>query len=147
MATAEQFGDLRDGNLPLVEQGLIDFPRSTIPNVGGITEFQKIAGVCETHYVGIVPHFTGPISEAAMVHGPFHGDMHAGNIWVLDDGRGCFLGCWVWPASFASAVRSMRLPRSATSTAADPACAFRARVTLIKMGSLAPTIATTARRR
>jgi predicted unusual protein kinase regulating ubiquinone biosynthesis (AarF/ABC1/UbiB family) len=26
-----------------------------------------------------------------MVHGPFHGDMHAGNIWVLDDGRGCYL--------------------------------------------------------
>src|SRR5690606_27131538 len=26
-----------------------------------------------------------------MVHGPFHGDLHAGNIWVLDDGRGCFL--------------------------------------------------------
>jgi predicted unusual protein kinase regulating ubiquinone biosynthesis (AarF/ABC1/UbiB family) len=29
--------------------------------------------------------------EAVLVHGPFHGDMHAGNIWVLDDGRGCFL--------------------------------------------------------
>lgn len=25
--------------------------------------------------------------EAAVQHGPFHGDMHAGNIWVLDDGR------------------------------------------------------------
>ena len=30
-------------------------------------------------------------AESAMVHGPFHGDMHAGNIWVLDDGRGCYL--------------------------------------------------------
>ncbi len=30
-------------------------------------------------------------AESAMVHGPFHGDMHAGNVWVLDDGRGCFL--------------------------------------------------------
>jgi predicted unusual protein kinase regulating ubiquinone biosynthesis (AarF/ABC1/UbiB family) len=30
-------------------------------------------------------------AEAVMLHGPFHGDMHAGNIWVLDDGRGCFL--------------------------------------------------------
>ena len=30
-------------------------------------------------------------AEAVLVHGPFHGDMHAGNIWVLDDGRGCFL--------------------------------------------------------
>jgi predicted unusual protein kinase regulating ubiquinone biosynthesis (AarF/ABC1/UbiB family) len=30
-------------------------------------------------------------AEAVLVHGPFHGDMHAGNIWVLDDGRGCYL--------------------------------------------------------
>lgn len=29
--------------------------------------------------------------EAAMVHGPFHGDVHAGNLWVLDDGRAAFL--------------------------------------------------------
>ncbi|MGH9138528.1 MAG: AarF/UbiB family protein [Acidimicrobiales bacterium] len=29
--------------------------------------------------------------EAVAIHGPFHGDMHAGNIWVLDDGRGSFL--------------------------------------------------------
>lgn len=25
--------------------------------------------------------------EAITVHGPFHGDVHAGNLWVLDDGR------------------------------------------------------------
>ena len=25
--------------------------------------------------------------EAVAIHGPFHGDMHAGNLWVLDDGR------------------------------------------------------------
>ena len=30
-------------------------------------------------------------AEAALLHGPFHGDMHAGNIWVLEDGRGCYL--------------------------------------------------------
>lgn len=29
--------------------------------------------------------------EGALVHGPFHGDVHAGNIWVLDDGRAAFL--------------------------------------------------------
>jgi len=29
--------------------------------------------------------------EAALVHGPFHGDVHAGNLWVLDDGRGTYL--------------------------------------------------------
>jgi predicted unusual protein kinase regulating ubiquinone biosynthesis (AarF/ABC1/UbiB family) len=29
--------------------------------------------------------------EALVVHGPFHGDLHAGNIWALRDGRSCFL--------------------------------------------------------
>lgn len=29
--------------------------------------------------------------EALVIHGPFHGDLHAGNIWALDDGRNCFL--------------------------------------------------------
>jgi L-alanine-DL-glutamate epimerase-like enolase superfamily enzyme len=28
----------------------------------------RIASMCETHEVGIVPHFTGPISTAAQVH-------------------------------------------------------------------------------
>jgi galactonate dehydratase len=42
--------------------------RATLPNVGGITEMRKIAAICETHFVGIVPHFTGPIAEAALVH-------------------------------------------------------------------------------
>ncbi len=29
--------------------------------------------------------------EAAVAHGCFHGDVHAGNLWVLDDGRGSYL--------------------------------------------------------
>jgi predicted unusual protein kinase regulating ubiquinone biosynthesis (AarF/ABC1/UbiB family) len=29
--------------------------------------------------------------EAALLHGPFHGDVHAGNLWVLDDGRCAYL--------------------------------------------------------
>ena len=29
--------------------------------------------------------------EALAVHGPFHGDVHAGNLWLLDDGRLSFL--------------------------------------------------------
>jgi len=45
---------------PLIEQNLIDFARCTVPNVGGITEYMKIAALCETHDIGIVPHFTGP---------------------------------------------------------------------------------------
>jgi L-alanine-DL-glutamate epimerase-like enolase superfamily enzyme len=28
----------------------------------------KIAALCETHFVGIVPHFTGPIATAALVN-------------------------------------------------------------------------------
>ena len=29
--------------------------------------------------------------EAALAHGPFHGDVHAGNLWMLDDGRATYL--------------------------------------------------------
>ena len=67
IAVGEQFGDRWDLN-HLVERRLIDYARVTLPNVGGITEFLKIAAICETHYVGLVPHFTGPISLAALVH-------------------------------------------------------------------------------
>jgi galactonate dehydratase len=28
----------------------------------------KLAALCETHYVGLVPHFTGPLAEASLVH-------------------------------------------------------------------------------
>ena len=48
----------------LVENHDIDFIRSTLPNVGGITEMLKIMAVCDTHRVGIVPHFTGPVATA-----------------------------------------------------------------------------------
>ncbi len=67
IAVGEQFGSKWDVN-DLIEQQLIDYSRMTLPNVGGITEFMKIAALCETHYVGLIPHFTGPLSEAALVH-------------------------------------------------------------------------------
>ncbi|MCB1123333.1 MAG: mandelate racemase/muconate lactonizing enzyme family protein [Verrucomicrobiae bacterium] len=67
IAVGEQFGDRWDLN-ELVENHLIDHSRVTLPNVGGITEMKKIAALCETHYVGLIPHFTGPISTAALVH-------------------------------------------------------------------------------
>jgi L-alanine-DL-glutamate epimerase-like enolase superfamily enzyme len=67
IAVGEQFGARWDTN-ELIEQRLIDYSRVSIPNVGGITEFMKIAALCETHYVGLVPHFTGPAAEAALVH-------------------------------------------------------------------------------
>ena len=67
IAVGEQFGSKWDANA-LIEQQLIDYVRVTLPNVGGITEYVKILALCETHYVGLIPHFTGPVSEAALVH-------------------------------------------------------------------------------
>jgi galactonate dehydratase len=67
IAVGEQFGARWDTSA-LIEQNLIHYARVTMPNVGGITEYKKIADLCETHYVGLIPHFTGPISEAALVH-------------------------------------------------------------------------------
>ena len=65
LAVGEQFGDRWDLN-EIVERRLIDFARVTLPNVGGLTEWIKIAALCETHYVGLAPHFTGPIATAAL---------------------------------------------------------------------------------
>ena len=67
IAVGEQFGARWD-TVELIERNLIDYSRASIPNVGGITEYMKIATLCETHSVGLIPHFTGPISEAALVH-------------------------------------------------------------------------------
>ena len=67
IAVGEHFGDRWDANV-LIENRLIDYSRVSIPNCGGITEFLKLAALCETHYVGLIPHFTGPVSEAALVH-------------------------------------------------------------------------------
>jgi galactonate dehydratase len=67
IAVGEHFGDRWEIN-ELVENRLIDYSRISLPNAGGITEFRKIAALCETHYVGLIPHFTGPIGTAALVH-------------------------------------------------------------------------------
>ncbi|MBY0505962.1 MAG: mandelate racemase/muconate lactonizing enzyme family protein [Bryobacteraceae bacterium] len=67
IAVGEQFGYKWDINA-LIEKQLIDYTRVTLPNVGGITEFMKICALAETHYIGMIPHFTGPIAEAALVH-------------------------------------------------------------------------------
>jgi galactonate dehydratase len=106
VAVGEQFGARWDWS-ELIQERTIDYIRGTLPNVGGITEFTKIAALCETHYVGIIPHFTGPISLAALAHvlGVFPGpvlteiagqglpqrpylpqgpDFHAGKLWPRD---------------------------------------------------------------
>ena len=60
MAVGEQFGDRWDIN-ELVENRLIDYTRVTLPNTGGFLEFKKICSMAETHYVGMIPHFTGSL--------------------------------------------------------------------------------------
>lgn len=74
IAAGEQWGSRWDFN-KLIENNSIDYVRCTLPNVGGITEWTKVAALCETHFIGLIPHFTGPISTAALVHacGPFSG--------------------------------------------------------------------------
>src|SRR5450759_3840003 len=52
----------------LIEPQLIDYTRVTLPNTGGITELVKIAALAETHNIGLIPHFTGPVAVAALVH-------------------------------------------------------------------------------
>jgi L-alanine-DL-glutamate epimerase-like enolase superfamily enzyme len=67
LAAGEEWGNRWDFN-KLVENHDLDYVRATLPNVGGITEMLKIAAICETHFVGIIPHFTGPIATAALVN-------------------------------------------------------------------------------
>jgi len=74
IAVGEQFGDRWDIS-DMIENNWIDYSRVSLPNAGGITEFMKISSLCETHYVGLVPHFTGPVATAALIHSctPFSG--------------------------------------------------------------------------
>jgi galactonate dehydratase len=67
IAAGEEWGNRWEFN-KLVENHDIDYVRATLPNVGGITEMLKVAAMCETHFVGLVPHFTGPIATAALVN-------------------------------------------------------------------------------
>jgi galactonate dehydratase len=67
LAPGEEWGTRAEFS-PLVEHRDIDFARASLPNVGGITEMLKIMAVCDTHKVGIVPHFTGPIATAGHMH-------------------------------------------------------------------------------
>lgn len=54
---------------PFIEQGLTQYMRLDICNVGGFTESMKIAGWCERHYIDLMPHNPlGPVCTAASVH-------------------------------------------------------------------------------
>jgi L-alanine-DL-glutamate epimerase-like enolase superfamily enzyme len=67
LAAGEEWGTRAEFS-PLVENRDIDFARASLPNVGGITEMLKIMALCDTHKVGIVPHFSSPIGTAGHMH-------------------------------------------------------------------------------
>jgi L-alanine-DL-glutamate epimerase-like enolase superfamily enzyme len=67
LAHGEEWGQRWDFHR-LVYDKHIDYIRATLPNVGGLTEMAKVMALCETSAVGIVPHFTGPVATAALVH-------------------------------------------------------------------------------
>ncbi len=67
IAAGEEWGTRAEFS-PLVEGRDIDFARASLPNVGGITEMLKVMAVCDTHKVGIIPHFTSPIGTAGHLH-------------------------------------------------------------------------------
>lgn len=55
--------------VPFIEEGLTNFARLDLCNVGGFTESKKVAGWCEAHYIDVLPHNPlGPVSTAAAVH-------------------------------------------------------------------------------
>lgn len=54
---------------PFIEEGLTNFARTDLSNVGGLTEARKVAGWCEAHYIDVMPHNPlGPVTTAASIH-------------------------------------------------------------------------------
>lgn len=54
---------------PFLEQGLTQYMRLDICNIGGFTEAMKVAGWSERHYIDLMPHNPlGPICTAATAH-------------------------------------------------------------------------------
>jgi len=54
---------------PFIEQGLLNYARLNVSNVGGLTEAEKVAGWCEAHYIDVMPHNPlGPVTTAATIH-------------------------------------------------------------------------------
>ena len=55
--------------LPYIEQGLTNFSRLDVSNIGGLTEAMKVAGWSEAHYIDIMPHNPlGAVCTAATIH-------------------------------------------------------------------------------
>ncbi len=67
-AIGEEFASKWDF-APYTESALTNFGRIDICNAGGFTEGMKIAGMCEVHYIDMMPHNPlSPICAAASIH-------------------------------------------------------------------------------
>ncbi|KPZ57221.1 mandelate racemase/muconate lactonizing enzyme family protein [Pseudoalteromonas sp. P1-25] len=54
---------------PYIEQGLTQYLRVDVCNIGGLTEAMKVAGWAEAHYIDVMPHNPlGPVCTAATNH-------------------------------------------------------------------------------
>lgn len=68
LAIGEEFSS-KWAFLPYIEEGLTNYARVDLCNVGGFTEARKVAGWCETHYIDMMPHNPlGPVCTAASAH-------------------------------------------------------------------------------
>ena len=67
-AIGEEFSSKWDA-APYIEEGLTQYMRLDICNIGGFTEAMKVAGWCEQHYIDLMPHNPlGPVCTAATIH-------------------------------------------------------------------------------
>jgi L-alanine-DL-glutamate epimerase-like enolase superfamily enzyme len=68
LAAGEQFSSKWEFRA-LIENEWIDYARTDLCIVGGLTEAKKIAGWCETHHIKLAVHNPlGPVSTAACLH-------------------------------------------------------------------------------
>lgn len=55
--------------LPYIQRGLTQYMRLDVCNIGGFTEAMKVAAMCETNYIDLMPHNPlGPVCTAASIH-------------------------------------------------------------------------------
>jgi galactonate dehydratase len=55
--------------VPWIEDGITNFVRVDVSNVGGITAARKVAAMAEAHYMDVMPHNPlGPVTTAASIH-------------------------------------------------------------------------------
>ncbi len=91
----------------VIEEGLCDYARIDLCNVGGLTEARKVAGWCEVHYIDLIPHNPlGPVSTAACVHL----DVAVNNFAVQELGGGVGMLPEVFPEQLALVDNAFPVP-------------------------------------